>query len=683
MDNNSTYFHTLANRRMCRKNIDYIYDNDGHWYDSRDDIANILVSHFSSVSCSSLQYIPNDIFDTIPTVNTDDLFESFTKIPTTEDILNKIKNMASWSSPGSDGFQAGFYQANWTIVGNDVVQAVQSFFTTGNMPRKFNKTYLSLISKTDVAKQPVNFRPIGSPKKFCKYIEQCVSTTKISILLNGSPTSEYSPTRGLRHGDPLSPYLFIITKDYLYRFIIHASSNHVIVGDKAARNAPAITHLLFADDILIFTKADMHNVAGILDTLSLFGKYSGQMLNFRKSSVYFSNNISHATRIALFNALDMTEMKDSDKKILSRDNFWRGKDGSGKGIYFIGWDKLRIPKALGGLRFRNLENLNTALLSKVAWKACNEEDTLCYKVLKAKYYKNDNILHLDKLKDDCSWLWRSIYSGLEVVQKHARWLVKSGTKINIWLDNWVIGLNSAPVKSGTKINIWLDNWVIGLNSPVVGSSSYENYTFVCDLFLSGTRQWNENIINALFSHDCANLILSMIIPPTSKDTLIWCHDRKDNFSVKSAYNTICFDEVNSVVVVGSIIPTDSNIPGFCLAEESLVCRICRPPEKDFVKVNIDGSYTFNTKKGSVGLIIRNHAGDCLGAKGKSFTEEVEECKEMEQAVDWMEELGLTKVIFEMYCEILVKSITDEELQVHWYNQTLLQVIKNKFRNNQF
>ncbi|XP_026419515.1 uncharacterized protein LOC113315454 [Papaver somniferum] len=230
------------------------------------------------------------------------------------------------------------------------------------------------------------------------------------------------------------------------RILVNASSNHVIAGVKAARNAPAITHLLFADDILIFTKVDMHNVSGILETLSLFGKYSGQMLNFNKSSVSFSNNISPADRTALSNALDMTEMNNTYKYLgvtlfLGRDktkafkpiiqslnsrlipwkgkntnyaarsmmvkhvlnalpthqmgvfkipkititqlcsiqrHFWWGKDGSSSSrkIYFIGWDKLQIPKAFGELGFRNLENLNIALLSKVAWKACNEEDIL-------------------------------------------------------------------------------------------------------------------------------------------------------------------------------------------------------------------------------------------------------------------------------------------------------------------
>ncbi|XP_026458557.1 uncharacterized protein LOC113359081 [Papaver somniferum] len=178
--------------------------------------------------------------------------------------------------------------------------------------------------------------------------------------------------------------------------------------------------------------------------------------------------------------------------------FWWGKE---KGIFFIGWNKLMIRKALGGLGFRNLEHFNTALLDKVAWRTCNDEDYLCFTILKAKYAKNDNFLHLEKLQDDCSWLWRSIYSGLEIIKQHTIWVVRCGTKISIWLDCWVIGLNSPPV-------------------PIVGSSSYNNFNLACDLYLPGTREWNINTINTLFSQDVVNLILNMQIPNSGEDFII-------------------------------------------------------------------------------------------------------------------------------------------------------------------
>ncbi|RZC76955.1 hypothetical protein C5167_001427 [Papaver somniferum] len=97
------------------------------------------------------------------------------------------------------------------------------------------------------------------------------------------------------------------------------------------------------------------------------------------------------------------------------------------------------------------------------------------------------------------------------------------------------------------------------------------------------------------------------------------------------------------------------------------------------------------KKGSIGLILRDCAGNCLGAKGICCNEEVEEdygaeyfeCKALKVAVDWMEELRATKVIFELDCESVVNSIAGNELQVHWFNQNKVQFIKVKFNSSNF
>ncbi|XP_026432418.1 uncharacterized protein LOC113329808 [Papaver somniferum] len=272
MDHNTKYFHTLDNIRMSRKNIDCLCDANDVWFSDSKDIANLLVDHISQVSKTTKPVFT----DIIPTIIIDHDNSFLTRIPNSDEIHQIIKHMSAWSSPGPDGFQEGFYQHNWDIVGKDITTVVQSFFETGHMPKEFNKTYLSLIPKTDNAKRPVDFRPIGILRqfsfdaKFCGYIEQCISTTTIYVLLKGSPTESFSPTRGIRQGDPLSPYLFILRMEFLSRFLLNAETSHLISSVKAARKAPGITHLMFADDILIFTKADMHNIEGIMSVLDYF-----------------------------------------------------------------------------------------------------------------------------------------------------------------------------------------------------------------------------------------------------------------------------------------------------------------------------------------------------------------------------------------------------------------------------
>ncbi|XP_026396227.1 uncharacterized protein LOC113290854 [Papaver somniferum] len=532
-----------------------------------------LVQYTSNIVLSE------DIFNIIPIVLNDEDNNRLTDIPSAEEIHKTVKDMASQSSPGPDGFQAGFYQANWDIVANRMkpfLKHIVSHFQYDFVPSRaihdnivMAHEMIHTMKYKEGNSGTMALKPDLS-KVFDRYIEQRISTTKISILLNGTPMHEYSPTRGIRQGDPLSRYLFIIVVEYLSRLLLVATNNHLNSGVKAARNASAITHLLFADDILLFTKADMHNISGILKVISDFGKYSGKMLNFNKSSVYFSKNLSPNTKKVLSRALNMSEMQDSDiylgvTLLLGRDKSkgfkpiihsfgsrlknWKGKtmnqsarstmvkhvlnalpthhmgsfklpnnplsqlysiqrhfwwgDKNNRGYNPIRWNKFSIPKALGGLGFRNPENFNIALLAKQDWKACSGEDSLCVQILRAKYAKNGSFLHINKLKDDCSWLWRSFYTGLEVIQKYYVWVVRYGTKIKIWIDCWVIGLDSPPV-------------------PVTGASIYETYNLDCDA-----------------------MILNMNIPYSGEDCLIWKLDRNGKFTVKNAYNTICSDYVNT------------------------------------------------------------------------------------------------------------------------------------------
>lgn len=175
MDNNTKYFHTLANRIMFRKNIDSLCDDNGVWHNDRNDISNMLVSHFSAVSNTSNPSFSDNTFDIIPSIISVQDSINLSRTPSSDEIHLTLKHMTAWSSPGPDGFQAGFYQSNWDIVGNSVVEVVQSFFENGYMPSEFNRAFLSLIPKTDDAKSPVDFRPIGLCNTVYKVISKILT----------------------------------------------------------------------------------------------------------------------------------------------------------------------------------------------------------------------------------------------------------------------------------------------------------------------------------------------------------------------------------------------------------------------------------------------------------------------------------------------------------------------------
>jgi hypothetical protein len=94
-------------------------------------------------------------------------------------------------------------------------------------------------------------------------------------------------SRGLRQGDPLSPYLFLLCAKGLSSLLLHDEEVGGIDGVRVCRNAPLVSHLLFAHDSLILTKADMNNATSLQRVLDTYCANSGQMVSLAKSSIFF------------------------------------------------------------------------------------------------------------------------------------------------------------------------------------------------------------------------------------------------------------------------------------------------------------------------------------------------------------------------------------------------------------
>ncbi|KAK3225473.1 hypothetical protein Dsin_005335 [Dipteronia sinensis] len=133
---------------------------------------------------------------------------------------------------------------------------------------------------------------LGFPVQWVKLVIDCVSTVNYSFKLNGEILGNINPSRGLRQGDPLSPYLFLICVEGLSSLIHKALSSKKISGFKCSRKGPNISHLFFADDNLIFTKADDNNCLEVRKVLETYSSASGQLVNYGKSAMCFSASIS-------------------------------------------------------------------------------------------------------------------------------------------------------------------------------------------------------------------------------------------------------------------------------------------------------------------------------------------------------------------------------------------------------
>ena len=130
---------------------------------------------------------------------------------------------------------------------------------------------------------------IGFSERWVKKMMKCVTSVRYSFQINGKVLGEVIPTRGLRQGDPLSPYLFLICAEGFSALIRMAEARGDITGLKVARNAPSISHLFFADDSLLFLRASTKSLQTIQDIFSLYSRCSGQV---KSATNHISQNFS-------------------------------------------------------------------------------------------------------------------------------------------------------------------------------------------------------------------------------------------------------------------------------------------------------------------------------------------------------------------------------------------------------
>ena len=137
---------------------------------------------------------------------------------------------------------------------------------------------------------------MGFHEKLISLIMQCISTVSYSVIINGSVNACIHPIRGLRQGDPLSPYLFMLCADGFSSLIKDAARNQVLSGISICKGCPMVSHLFFADDSLLFCKATDRECRKLVEILELYEAVLGQKLNKDKSSVFFSHNTPQERR---------------------------------------------------------------------------------------------------------------------------------------------------------------------------------------------------------------------------------------------------------------------------------------------------------------------------------------------------------------------------------------------------
>ena len=127
---------------------------------------------------------------------------------------------------------------------------------------------------------------MGFSEKWIQWMMMCVSSVTYSVLMNFDRVGPIVPGRGLRQGDPLSPYLFILVAEGLSTLIHKAINRGDIHGVQVCRGAPVVSHLLFADDCFLFCRANVVEAQRLLTILNTYEVASGQEINLSKSEVF-------------------------------------------------------------------------------------------------------------------------------------------------------------------------------------------------------------------------------------------------------------------------------------------------------------------------------------------------------------------------------------------------------------
>jgi hypothetical protein len=131
---------------------------------------------------------------------------------------------------------------------------------------------------------------LGFNENLVNLIMKYVETVRFSVRVNGQLSNAFYPTRGIRQGDPMSPYLFLLCAEGLSCMLKFSGPQFLAKGVWVGVHAPWVSYLLFADDCLVFTQASERAGQRLAEILQTYQEGSGQIVNTTKSAIFFSSN---------------------------------------------------------------------------------------------------------------------------------------------------------------------------------------------------------------------------------------------------------------------------------------------------------------------------------------------------------------------------------------------------------
>ncbi|KAJ9536697.1 hypothetical protein OSB04_un000082 [Centaurea solstitialis] len=444
-----------------------------------------------------------------------------------------------------------------------------------------------------------------------RWIKEMITTPSFSIALNGEVSGFFRGARGIRQGDPLSPYLFTLVMEgfsLLFRKCIQEAADFRF--HKGCQELD-ITHLCFADDLFVFTYGDVGSVEILKRALHLFAKHSGLSANLQKSEVFFGN-VSSEMQTAILNCLPFSmgslpirylgvplspvTLRVADygvlfTKVKARIGNWKAKF-----LSFAGRKQL-IISVLQSLNLywmaiflfpsaviHSIEALFRDFLwaqgnsskgkCKVAWElVCRplRNGGLGFKRLttwnRALIMKHlwDILTNRESLW--ITWIRRFCIGELGVWRARClskwSWILRKVMSIRDDVRQFV----HVQIGNGRTTHAWEDNWIMDapLSSVVsyrlIHDSGFHANDSVFDVVSHLHDSWPTEWINRFPVFSSLQL---PILDPNQRDLVYWDSDLSGSFSVREAYKT--FDGVRSVVPWHASVWFKGHIPkhSFCL-----------------------------------------------------------------------------------------------------------------------
>ncbi|KAL6272731.1 hypothetical protein ACE6H2_023423 [Prunus campanulata] len=411
---------------------------------------------------------------------------------------------------------------------------------------------------------------VGIRGRILELLMQCISTVQYKAILNGELTAAFSPHCGLRQGDPLSPYIFVLCMEKLSHLIQQKTHARSWKPVQICQGGPKISHLFFADDLILFGEASIHQALLMKRCLDDFCQLSGQKVSFDKSRICVSPNICSdlANSIATISGspyssnlgkylgvpliqtrVDKTTYQEVIAKVQKRLASWKHHTLSMAGritllqsvtaaIPLYTMQTVKLPISVCD----RLDQLNRNFLwghiaDKATTHLVNWETSCKPKAagglgIKKMAWMNQALLAKSgwRLLQQEQGLWAEVFKAKYLKQSDI--LTAKASNSHCCSSAWrgvLYGIS--PLSKGLK-------WRVG---------SGDNVRFWTDNWLSCGPLQQHALFDLTEDMLQLNIILSTHagFPGSGVDKNIWRLTPNGDFSVKSAYNTFCLDDPTS------------------------------------------------------------------------------------------------------------------------------------------